>query len=227
MLYNALILAIIFSFIASIRVNSVFNRYNEKSVHCGKNANDVVREIFRVNGISDVPIIQVPGNLTDNYNPSSKTLSLSVTTYGIPSIGAIGVAAHEAGHAVQHSENYGFLNLRSAMVPVVNIGSKFGILIAVLGAFFAGPGSALARFGILLYSLVFFFTLITLPVEFNASRRAISAISDMNCFTDDEIRGMRKVLSAAAMTYVAAMFSALINLLRIISIFGGNNNRRR
>ncbi len=217
------LLAMIVSAIASLGVKLTFNKYNKISVGRGIDSNRVAEMIFGMGNVRDGRIMRTSGSLTDNYNPKNKTLNLSDSTYGQSTIGAIGVAAHEAGHAVQHAQNYAFMGLRSAMVPVVNIGSRLGLIIAVIGLFI-GPG--LVTLGIVLYSATFIFTLVTLPVEFNASRRAISYVKESGYFTDDEVRGMKKVLKAAAMTYVAAMFSSLVSLLRVIAIFGGNRSRK-
>lgn len=229
-LYLVLLIgAIIFSSIASLAVQSTFNKYNKRSSSGNATSNQVVEAIFRDNGIDDVSITHISGTLTDNYNPKSKTLNLSDSTYNNSSIAAIGVAAHEAGHSIQHHVHYPFLVLRSAMVPVVNIGSKLGVVLAIIGLFIAeysGAYSRLTDLGIVLYSFAFLFTLVTLPVEFNASHRAIKAIKASGRFSDEDVSGMRKVLTAAAMTYVAAMVSSLVSLLRFISIFARNRNNR-
>ena len=221
-----IIAALIFSVVASIKVKTTYAKYDGITVRCGMTSNECARRVMTEGGVSDVAISAVSGSLTDNYNPKTRTLSLSDSTRGKTTVGAIGVAAHEAGHAVQHSQGYSFLALRAAMVPVVNIGSNIGIILCIIGMLLGLAGSFLTGAGIALYSLTFLFTLITLPVEFNASRRAITAIKGMGCFDESEIKGMEQVLKAAAMTYVASMASALANLLRIIAIFGGRNRRR-
>lgn len=213
----------ILSLIASARVNSVYNKYNKISVRSGLTANEVAKRILRQNGIHDVEVQQIQGNLTDNYNPTNKTLNLSQATGGHSTVGAIGVAAHEAGHAIQHATHYLPVKLRVAMVPVVNIGSNLGIILAMMGLFFGGE--LMVIIGLALYSTVFLFTLVTLPVEFNASRRAVQVLDGMGMFTDEELRGVKKVLSAAAFTYVAAMLTALANLLRLVLLFAGRRRR--
>lgn len=227
--YVLLIGALIFSAIASIAVQNTFNKYNQVTTSRSLTSNQVVEEMFRANDITDVGIVPISGSLTDNYNPSKKTLNLSEATYNNTSIAAIGVAAHEAGHSIQHHNHYPFLVLRSAMVPVVNIGSKLGIILAIVGlliSYASGFYSKITLVGIVLYSFSFLFTLVTLPVEFNASHRAINSIKAMGRFTEDEVAGMKKVLTAAAMTYVAAMVSSLVSLLRFIAIFGGGRRRK-
>ncbi len=213
----------ILSLIASARVNAVYKKYNKISVRAGLTANEVAQRILTQHGIHDVSVQQIGGNLTDNYNPTNKTLNLSQSTGGNSTVGAIGVAAHEAGHAIQYADNYFPVRLRSSMVPIVNIGSNLGILLAIMGLFFGGE--LMVIIGLALYSTVFLFTLVTLPVELNASRRAVQVLDGMGMFTNEELNGVKKVLSAAAFTYVASMLTALANLLRLVLLF--TRNRRR
>lgn len=214
----------ILSLIASARVNSVYKKYNNVSVRAGLTATEVAQRILNQHGIYDVSVQQIRGNLTDNYNPTNKTLNLSQSTGGHATVGAIGVAAHEAGHAIQYADHYFPVKLRSSMVPLVNIGSNLGVLLAIIGLFMGGE--LLVMLGLALYSTVFLFTLVTLPVEFNASRRAVQVLDGMGLFSQEEIKGVKKVLSAAAFTYVASMLTALANLLRLVLIFSGNRRRR-
>lgn len=221
------IISFLLSGAASLYVKSTYNKFDSRYVSSGMNSSGFVSWIFSRAGISDVIIGRTEGSLTDNYNPESRILSLSDSTYGNSSVAAIGVAAHEAGHAVQHHVGFSLVKLRSAMVPVVNIGSNLGLVLAIIGSFISsGISYTLIEMGIILYSLTFVFTLVTLPVEINASRRAMGYVRESNMFTDEEQAGMRKVLTAAALTYVASMVVALLNLLRIISVFSGGRSRR-
>jgi len=199
---------------AQIKVKSTFSKYSSVASRRRMTGAEAARLLMRANGITDVGIEPVRGSLTDHYDPSSKTLRLSEPVYGNPSIAAIGVAAHEAGHAVQHATSYGPLALRSYLVPVANIGSAAGPYIAVAGLFM--NSSILFDIGILLFGGAVLFYLITLPVEFNASQRAIAILRNNAVLSDDELVGVRKVLSAAAMTYVASALTAVASLLRLI-----------
>ena len=172
-------------------------------------------------GIYDVSVQRVAGNLTDHYDPRTKTLRLSESVYDSTSVAAVGVAAHETGHAIQHDVGYAPLALRSFFVPLANFGSRLAIPLILI---FSGGGSTLVTLGILFFSLSVVFTIITLPVEFNASRRAIRLLADDGFLDSDEIGGAKKVLSAAAMTYVAAAFAAIAQLLRLVAIFGRRND---
>ena len=173
-------------------------------------------------GITDVRIERVSGNLTDHYDPRSKVIRLSDGVYNSSTVAAIGIACHEAGHAAQHAENYAPIKIRNAIIPVCNIGSTIGIPLALIGWIFSF--SILIYVGLGLYAAVFIFQVATLPVEFNASRRAIKVIDETQLLRDDEIGGAKKVLAAAAMTYVASMMVSLANLLRLLLRF--SNNRR-
>jgi len=174
-------------------------------------------------GIYDVSVERVSGNLTDHYDPKNKVLRLSDATYGSDSIAAIGVAAHECGHAVQHQQGYAPLKIRGAMVPAVNLGSNLSWLF-ILGGVILGMNQTLLNVGILLFSLAVIFQLVTLPVEFNASSRALRILGSTGIMYEDEVGQTRKVLSAAALTYVAGAASALLSLLRLIILFGGRDN---
>ena len=174
-------------------------------------------------GIYDVSVERVSGNLTDHYDPKNKVLRLSDATYGSDSIAAIGVAAHECGHAVQHQQGYAPLKIRGAMVPAVNLGSNLSWLF-ILGGVILGMNQTLLNVGILLFSLAVIFQLVTLPVEFNASSRALRILGSTGIMYEDEVGQTRKVLSATALTYVAGAASALLSLLRLIILFGGRDN---
>ena len=187
---------------------------------------EAARRIMELNGIYDVSIERVAGNLTDHYDPSKKVLRLSDNVYSSSSIAAIGVAAHETGHAIQHARGYAPLSLRSIMVPAVNFGSRLFlplILLGLLFSFSSAMGNSLITLGIILFGITVLFTLVTLPVEFNASKRAIACLSESRILYDDEVDGAKKVLSAAAMTYVASAAVAIAQFLRLLVLFGGRN----
>lgn len=201
---------------AQFRVQSTYAKYSRVRSVRGRTAAEVARQILDDHGLGYVQVDRIGGKLTDNYDPRTNIVHLSQEVYGSSSIAAIGVAAHECGHAVQHAEEYGPLKLRSAIIPITNIGSSLSIPLFLIGLLF--NFSILMNIGILLFGLVALFQLITLPVEFNASRRALSTIGERGLLTDDETRGAKKVLSAAALTYVAALASSLAQLLRLVLI---------
>lgn len=226
--YLVLVLpAIILAMVAQGKVSSTFNKYSRVPSRIGITGAEAARRIMEQNGIYDVSIERVSGNLTDHYDPSKKVLRLSDSVYSSSSIAAVGVAAHETGHAIQHARGYAPLSLRSLMVPLANIGSRLSMPLILLGLIFSFSsrmGDSLITLGIVLFGLSVVFTVITLPVEFNASKRAIACLGDSRILYEDEIEGAKKVLSAAAMTYVASTAVALANFLRLIVVFGG---RRR
>jgi len=205
---------IILSMIAQFKVKSTFAKYSQ--IRCSRNISgrDAALAILKVNSINDVAVEPVKGSLTDHYDPGSKKLRLSEPVYVQPSIAAVGVAAHEAGHAIQHARGYAPLVLRSTLVPVANIGSSFGPWVAIAGFFF--QQGILVNIGILLFGVAVLFYLITLPVEFNASARALAMLQSNNILTREELNGAKKVLTAAALTYVASALTALMSLLRLI-----------
>ena len=207
---------------AQHKVNSTYDKYARVRSSRGITAAQVARSILNDNGLGDIPVEQVAGNLTDHYDPRARVVRLSDSVYGSSSIAAIGVAAHEVGHACQHASHYAPLTLRNAIIPVTNIGSKLSIPLILIGLLLGSD--TLAVFGVLLFSLVAVFQLITLPVEFNASSRALRTLGDRDILAGEELTGARKVLSAAAMTYVAALAVSLAQLLRLVLIVGG---RRR
>ncbi|MGN1092835.1 MAG: zinc metallopeptidase [Monoglobaceae bacterium] len=216
-----LIPAMILSMWAQANVNGTFNKYSKVNNRFGYTGAEVARRILDMNGLYSVKIERVNGNLTDHFDPRTNVVRLSEATYDSTSVGAIGVAAHEVGHAVQHATGYTAIKIRNAIVPAVNICNVLSMPILILGLFLS---YTLVELGIILFSATVLFQLITLPVEFNASSRAIKTLEGQNLLTADETAGAKKVLNAAALTYVAAAFSAIMSLLRIILIFG---NRRR
>lgn len=225
--YILLIPAFILSMWAQFKVSSTFSKYSKVSNRRGMTGADAARYILDINGLRNVRIERINGNLTDHFDPRSNVVRLSDSTYASTSVGAIGVAAHECGHAVQYATDYAPIRIRNAIVPVVNICSKLSIPIIIIGFIFAYAGSfsnTLLNIGIILFSATVFFQLITLPVEFNASARAIATLEQRALLQDDELKGAKKVLSAAAMTYVAAAFSAIMSLLRLI-IIARNSDR--
>ena len=213
---------VILSLFAQILIKSTFSKYSK--IRCSKNltGQEAAQLLMRSNSINDVAIEPVSGSLTDHYDPGAKKLRLSEPVYAQPSIAAVGVAAHETGHAIQHAKHYGPLVLRSTLVPVANIGSSLGPWLAIAGIALSFP--ILLNLGILLFGGAVLFYVITLPVEFNASARALAQLRSSNLLTQEELSGVRKVLTAAAMTYVASALSAIMNLLRLVLL---SRNRRR
>lgn len=224
--YLMVLIGAILSIMASAKVNSTFQRFARVRSMSGMTGAEVARRILDKNGLSEIPVQHVRGNLSDHYDPTSKVLRLSDSTYGSSSVAAIGVAAHECGHALQHKEGYGPLKLRTAIVPAANLGSRLGMPIIVLGLIFGGGGSLLVNIGIWVFSLAVLFQIVTLPVEFNASSRALVMLEDYGILGREEKGQARKVLSAAAMTYVAAAASSILQLLRLIILFGGRRDDR-
>jgi len=218
--------AAILSMVAQSKVSSTFQKYSRIRNTRGYTGADVARMLLNNAGITDVTVEAIRGNLTDHYDPSNKVLRLSDPVYGSNSIAALGVAAHETGHAIQHNKSYMPLSIRTAIYPIVNISSKLSNPLIMIGLLFGcfSRSWIILEIGIILFSAVVFFQIITLPVEFNASRRAINLLEEYNFLNSDEIEPAKKVLSAAAMTYVAAAAVAISNLIRLILIA---NNRRR
>ncbi|MBO4468441.1 MAG: zinc metallopeptidase [Clostridia bacterium] len=208
--------------VASINVSTTFKRYSKTFNHRGITAEQCAREILQSAGILDVRIERVNGNLTDHYSPKDKVLRLSESVYGSSSIAAIGVAAHECGHAIQHQVEYSQLKLRTLSVPMANFGSFLSWPLIIIGLIMSFK--PLILIGIILFTFVVLFQLITLPVEFNASRRAVKILSDSMILTKDEVKVARKVLSAAAMTYVAALFASVLQLLRLLLLARGRRD---
>lgn len=219
------IAAIAITLIASLSVKLTFSKYNKKTAASGISAEEAAARILAGAGIHDVSIDSIKGNLTDHYAPGEKVLRLSESVMGHSSIAAISVAAHECGHAIQHNEGYGPLSLRSVSVPVANIGSKLAWPVIIIGL--AIEKLDITYIGIFLFLFVIAFQLITLPVEFNASHRALGILENSGLLNVDEMGGARKVLRAAAMTYVAALASSVMQLIRILLIVNGGGKQRR
>ncbi len=209
---------LIFSVICQIMVNNRFKKYSRIANSRGLSGAEAAYKLLQLNGVTDVRIKKISGNLTDHYNPSTKEICLSDAVYESRSIAAVGIACHEAGHACQHAESYFPLKIRNAVIPITKFGSTLGIPLVLLGVFFTFEPLVYA--GIVLYSAVALFQLITLPVEFNASSRALRTINENGFLVGEENSGARKVLAAAALTYVAALASSLATLFRLILISG-------
>ena len=220
--YILVILAAVISLIAAARVKTTYAKYSKVLSSRGITAEQAAQQILYGAGLSQVPVNQVAGDLTDHYDPRSQTLALSQTVFGSRSVAAIGVAAHECGHAIQDAENYAPIRIRNSIVPVVNFGSKLSWPLLLLGLLMSFDPLVLA--GIWMFGLVVAFQVITLPVEFNASRRAMRILEERGILGSEELKGARKVLSAAAMTYVAAAVGSLLQLARLLMI---RNSRRR
>ena len=216
--------ALIISIWAQIKVSSTYNKYSTVNTRSGLTGAQAARTILDKNGLSHVSIERVHGHLTDHYDPKANVIRLSESVYSSTSTAAVGVAAHEAGHAVQYAKNYAPIKLRSAIIPVTRFGSMLAMPLFFIGLLLASEPFML--FGILLYAAVALFQLVTLPVEFNASDRAIKALDSSKMLTGEELVGARQVLSAAAMTYVAALLTSLLTLLRLLVIVNGRSNRQ-
>ena len=224
--------AMLFSLWASARVNSTFKRYSQMRNSRGMTGADAARAVLAANGVTGVRIERVSGNLTDHYDPKSNVIRLSDSVYDAATPAAVGVATHEAGHAVQYATDYAPIKIRAAIVNVTNIGSKLSIPLIVIGLLLMSIRSLaaysdffyyVALFGVLCFGLCVVFQLVTLPTEYNASRRAKQTIESCNLLTLEEQQGVKKVLSAAALTYVAALSVAIANFLRLLMIVGRNN----
>ena len=222
--YILVVIGLVLSLAASAKVNGTFSKYSRTWSRSGITGAEAARQILNANGIYDVTVRQVPGNLTDHFDPRSRTVNLSAAVYGSTSISAIGVAAHECGRVIQDAREYVPLKIRAALVPVANIGSNLAIPLIILGVIIGGVGSPLAEIGILMFSLAVLFQLVTLPVEFNASSRALKILGDSRILAEDEVKKAREVLGSAALTYVAAAASSILQLLRLVILFGGRRN---
>lgn len=225
-LYPAFIIAILVSFYAQIKVSTTFNKYSRVNTFRGKTAAEAAQMILSSKGLYGVRVERVPGNLTDHYDPRSNVLRLSDAVYSSSSAAAIGVAAHEAGHAIQHAEGYLPIAIRSKLVPVTNFASRMSWIVILLGSLmivFSGVsdiGYTVVMAGIGLFSVTALFQLVTLPCEFNASRRALECLRESGWYSDMELSASRKVLTAAAMTYVAALFVTLMQIFRLLAVYG-------
>lgn len=214
---------------ASSQVKNTFKRYSTQISARRITGADAARRVLQHHGISNVRIERVSGTLTDHYDPKANVIRLSDSVYDSPSTAAIGVACHEAGHAVQYAQNYFPIKIRAAIIPITNFGSKLAMPLILLGILFSAVGNfsyTMVYLGIACFGLSLVFQLITLPVEFNASRRAVTVIEESGILTDSELVGARKTLRAAAMTYVAAVAVSLAQLIRLILLFGGGRRRR-
>lgn len=211
----------IISLWAQIKVSTTFKKYSKINTARGLSGSAAARKILDANGLYHVKVEQVAGNLTDHYDPRANVIRLSESVYHATTPAAIGVAAHEAGHAIQHAKNYAPINIRMKLIPITNIGSAISMPLFFIGLIFVLPPLTIA--GILLYSLIAIFQLVTLPVEFNASSRAMEVLESSGILNESELKASRKVLTAAAMTYVAALLTSLLTLLRLIILA---NNRR-
>lgn len=223
--YILVLIGVAICLLASSRVNSVFRRYSSVRSRSGLTGKEAAEKILRANGIYDVTVRHIPGNLTDHYDPRNKTLGLSDSTYGSASVAAIGVAAHECGHAVQHATGYAPLKFRGALVPVANFGSALAWPLILIGLVINSNTALLfIDLGILLFSAAVLFQIVTLPVEFNASNRAVKVLEKSGMLYPEEVRQTKAVLGAAALTYVASAASAILQLLRLILIGGRRRN---
>lgn len=224
--YILVLIGAVLCMAASAKVNSTYSKYSRVRSMSGITGAEAAQRILNYNGINDVRVEHIRGSLTDHYDPSAKVLRLSDAVYGSNSVAAIGVAAHECGHAVQHQQGYAPLKIRSALVPAANIGSRLGLPLILIGVLFGGAGSVLAQIGIWVFAAAVLFQIVTLPVEFNASNRAMDMLGQYGILGQQEVGSVRKVLGAAALTYVAAAASSILQLLRLVILFGGGNRRR-
>jgi len=220
--YILIVIAGVIALAAQARVSSVFSKYSKVMSKTGMTGAMAAQKLLNSQGIYDVSILRVPGNLTDHYNQSDKTLNLSESVYDSSSVASIGVAAHECGHAIQHATGYVPLSIRSAIVPAANFGSKLSWAFIILGLILSF-NQTLIYIGIFMFSIAVLFQLVTLPVELNASNRAIHLLSENGILYENEVDQTKKVLTAAALTYVAAAASSVLSLIRLIILFGGRN----
>lgn len=222
--YILVLIGALICMVASAKVKTTFNRYSKYRSMSGMTGAQVAERILRSAGITDVAVAHISGDLTDNYNPRRETVFLSDTVYNSTSVAAIGVAAHECGHAIQHANGYFPLSFRSALVPVANIGSTLAWPMIIIGLLFRnGSSMTFIKFGIFLFCFAVLFQVVTLPVEFNASRRALRLLRTQGILQEEEIKYTRKVLTAAALTYVASAAAAILQLLRLVLLFGGRD----
>lgn len=221
--YVLVLIGAVISMIASMRVKTTFQKYSKIRSRTNMTGAQAAQRVLNSAGIYDVRIQHVAGSLTDHYDPRNKTLNLSDSVYGSASVAAVGVAAHECGHAIQHQQGYSPLNIRSALVPVANFGSMAAWPLIILGIVFGGAGSVFCQIGIVLFSAAVLFQLVTLPVEVNASRRAVRILGDIGILSEQELPYTKKVLKAAALTYVASAAAAILQLLRLVLLFSGRD----
>lgn len=221
--YILIVIGVVLSLLASAKLKTTFSKYSKVRNARGITGAQAAEQLLRAEGIYDVRVEHIGGNLTDHYSPQEKVLRLSDSVYNQTSVAAVGVAAHECGHAMQHRDAYAPLKIRGSLVPVVNIGAQLSWPLILIGILFSGA-QVLIQVGILLFSLTVLFQLITLPVEFNASRRALVSLERHGILQTTEVKSTRKVLSAAALTYVAAAAASILQLLRLLLLFGGRRN---
>ena len=222
--------ALLLAMWASARVNSTFDRYSKISTRRGMTGRDAARAVLDANGLYHVRVEKINGHLTDHYDPKAEVIRLSDSTYASTSCAAVGVAAHEAGHAIQHATGYVPIRIRTAIVPITNLGAKLSMPLILIGILLSSLGeiyAAIAYAGVACFALSTLFQLVTLPTEYNASRRAVAAIENCGMLDGEETAGAKKVLSAAALTYVAALFVSVMQLLRLLTIVGRSSGRRR
>ena len=217
------IIGTVICLIASANVKMTYNKFNKYNGRSGITASEAAKRILRIGGVVDVAVVKTRGELTDHYDPRAGEIRLSENVANSSSVAAIGVAAHECGHAIQHEKNYFPLKIRSVIIPVVNIGSSLSWPLILIGALF-GLGN-LVDIGIILFSTVLIFQLVTLPVEFNASRRAMKILKESGILMGDELKGARKVLTAAALTYVTSVIFSMLQLVRLLILFGGRRRK--
>lgn len=218
------LIGVVLSMWASSRVQGTFRRYQQVRSTTGMTGAEAAKRLLQSQGIYDVTVRPVSGQLTDHYDPRSKTVNLSEPVYNSTSVSAIGVAAHECGHAIQDNTGYAPLRIRAAIVPVANIGAQLSWPVILLGLFLGGMGSPMIQIGILMFTLAVGFQLITLPVEFNASSRAVHLLDQLGILRGEEVGQTRQVLGAAALTYVAAAAGSVLQLLRLLILFGGRRD---
>ncbi len=222
--YILVVIGAVICMIASARVKGTFNKYSQLRSMSGMNGAQVAQRVLQAAGIYDVQVRHVSGSLTDHYDPRTKTVNLSDPVYNATSVAALGVAAHECGHAIQHAKSYAPLSIRSALVPIANFGSMLAWPVILIGLLFNTRSSGLIiDIGILLFSAAVLFQLVTLPVEFNASARALRILGEQGILSDSELPYTKKVLKAAALTYVASAAAAILQLLRLVLLFGGRD----
>lgn len=221
--YILILIGVVISLFASAKMKSTFAKYSKVRSYTGMTGAQAAERLLQAEGIYDVRVEHISGNLTDHYDPKSKVLRLSDSVYQSTSVAALGVAAHECGHAMQHKEGYAPLKIRGSMVPAVNMGAQISWPLIFVGIIFSSL-DFLIQFGIILFSFTVLFQLVTLPVEFNASRRALVALERNHILREVEIKSTRKVLTAAALTYVAAAAASILQLLRLLILFGGRRD---
>lgn len=221
--YILILIGLLLGLWASASLNKTVSKYSKVASCRGMTGAEVAQQILRMEGLFDVRVERISGNLTDHYSPGEKVVRLSDTVYGSTSIAALGVAAHECGHAVQHKEGYAPLKFRSVLLPVANFGQKVSWPLILIGILF-GTADFLIEWGIIFFAAAVLFQVVTLPVEFNASKRALSILERNHILYGEEVTGTRKVLNAAALTYVAGAIASILQLLRLIILFGGRRN---